>query len=77
MIMSLAVDDEQVIVLVEVADVAGMVPAVPGGLRRSPRVLVVAGHHQRAADHDLAPLAPVEQVPVVIHDRDGGEGGRP
>ena len=51
----LAVDDRQVAVLVELADVAGAVPAVGvdrrGGLLR---LVAVAAHQQRAAHQDLA-----------------------
>jgi hypothetical protein len=58
MIMSLGpVDDVQVILGVEVADVAGVVPAVHGHLGRRFGVLVVAGHDQRAADDDLPAFA--------------------
>ena len=51
------VDDEEEAVVVEVADVAGVVPAVRRRLGGGLRVLVVAGHHQRAAHDDLAALA--------------------
>jgi len=36
-------------------------------------VLVVARHHQRSADYDLAALARPEQLPFVVRDRDQGE----
>src|ERR1035438_3817488 len=55
-----AVDDEQVIVVVEVADIPGVVPSVPGGFPGGLRVLVVARHDQRTAGDDLAALARAE-----------------
>ena len=70
-----AVDDVQVAVGVQEADVAGAVPAVAGGLARRLGVAVVTGHHQRAADHDLAALAVGEVVAVVGGDRQLDERG--
>ena len=52
------VDEVQVAVGVEVADVAGAVPlAVEHGLGRLLGLVPVPGHHVRALDHDLADLA--------------------
>jgi hypothetical protein len=65
------VHDIEVVTGVEVADVAGMVPAVPCRLGRRDGILVVAGHDQGAADDDLAALARREQPALIIHDRHG------
>ena len=77
-----AVDDEQVALVVEVADVAGVVPAEARGRGGRLRVLVVAGHHERAAHDDLAALAGRQQRPGLgvhdphLHQRRGPPGGR-
>ncbi len=65
-----AVHDEQVVLPVEVADVAGVEPAEPEGLHGGLRILVVAGHDQGAAGHDLAALPGAEQAAAVVHDGD-------
>src|SRR3954463_7452883 len=50
----LAVDDGEVAVLVDRADVAGAQPAVLEHLGRGLDLVVVTAHHLRAADADLA-----------------------
>src|SRR5579875_2864906 len=64
----LAVDDEEVAVLVDPAHVAGVQPAVDDGLRRGLRPLPVAAHHVVALDHDLADLADGHLGTVVVDD---------
>ena len=71
----LAIDDRQVAVLVEEADVARQMPAVPANLRRFRRVAVVALGDVRPLDDDLTELSGTEQVSVVVHDRDFGDHG--
>ena len=58
----LAVGDEEEAVLVEVADVAGVQPAVGvDGLGGGLGLVPVAGHEDRAGDADLAGLADAER----------------
>jgi hypothetical protein len=68
-----AVDDEQEVVVVEVTDVPGVVPAEGGGLRGRPRVAVVAAHHQRAAHDDLPGLPALQKRSVRGHDGQGDQ----
>ena len=63
----LAVDDEEVAVLVDLGHVAGLEPAVlVDGLLRLLLALPVALHHVVALDGDLADLALVDLVAVVV-----------
>src|SRR4029453_14248637 len=65
----LAIDDVDEAVLVDNADVAGMVPAEGRGLARRGLVIVVAQHDQAAAHHDLAALAaPAPPAPRAGED---------
>src|SRR5207249_7242829 len=53
----LAIDDEDVALLVAAADVAGVEPAVADDVGRVLRLVPVAPHHLRAANADLADLS--------------------
>ena len=64
----LAVDDEEVAVLVDLAHVAGVQPAVADRLGGRVLALPVALHHVVAPDHDLADLALRDLVAVVVDD---------
>ncbi len=59
---------------VEVADVAGMQPAVDDRFRGLGRVLVIALHYQIAADADLARFALRQDTVVVVKDLDSDQG---
>src|SRR4029450_10342374 len=63
----LAIDDVDEAVLVDNADVAGMVPAEGRGLARRGLVVVVAQHDQAAAHHDLAALAARQDTARLVH----------
>ena len=67
----------EVAIVVEVADVARVVPPVRRGLGGRPRIPVVTGRHQRGADDDLAAFPGVQQPPAGLHDRDGHQRRRP
>ena len=65
----LAIDDEEVPVLVGLGDVAGLEPPLAvDRLGRRVRSVPVALHHVVSADHDLADLAGRHVVAVVIDD---------
>jgi hypothetical protein len=64
----LAIGDEQIAILVEVADVAGVQPAAAQGLGRRLRLVPVALHHDVAAYHDLAELAGRARLVLVVDD---------
>ncbi|MCY1278210.1 hypothetical protein D9M70_269310 [compost metagenome] len=64
----LAVQEQQLPVGVEHAQVARVVPAKPAHGSRGVRVLVVAQHDIGPAMHDFASLTRPEQAAVVIHD---------
>src|SRR5205085_2962550 len=66
-----AVDDKEVVVGVQVADIASMMPIESAGFLGCCRVLIVARHYEGTADHDLAAFAYRQLVSVVVHDRDG------
>jgi hypothetical protein len=63
----LAVDEVQEALLVRVAHVAGVQPAVPDRLRGEVRALAVAVHQERPAADDLADLAGRQVAPAFIH----------
>ena len=63
-----AVNDVEVAVVIEVADVAGVQPAVTHRRRGRLRTVPVAGHEHRSADADLAVLAGRQPGPVGSHD---------
>ena len=69
----LAVGDVEVAVGVEVADVAGVQPAVDDRLRGLVRRLVVALHHEVAAHADLAGRARRQDGAGVVHDLDADQ----
>ncbi len=52
----LAVDNKQVAILIQVADIAGIHPAIPDHVRRFGRVLPIAHHDLWRPDDDLADL---------------------
>jgi hypothetical protein len=64
----LAVDDEEVAVRVHLRDVARVEPATPHRLGRGVVALEVALHDVVAADHDLADLALLDVVVVLVDD---------
>ena len=72
-----AIDDAEVAVVVEHADVPGAQPAVDDGLCGGLGTPEVAPHDGRAGDQDLAALAVGDGVPVLVDDTDllTGEGG--
>src|SRR4029453_2754527 len=62
------IDQEQVAVLIDVPEIAGMQPPVddrPGG---EVRTLVVAGHHERPPAEDLADMSRRHVAAVVVKD---------
>ncbi len=77
------VDEEQVALVVQVAEVARPVPALVQGLGGGLRVLPVAGHHARTAHQHLADLARRDALVVGTDDGhlDAGDrlaaGGEP
>ncbi len=73
----LAVDDEEVAVLIDPRHVAGEQPAVPHHLRGRVRAIPVALHHGVAPDRDLADLSGGQVVAVVVDDLhlDASDGG--
>ena len=67
----LAVDDAQIAVVVHRADVAGAEESVRRhDFRRLVRTLPVAGHIHRRADRDLAGVAVLHLIAVVVEDLD-------
>ena len=64
----LAVDDEEEAVLVDLAEVAGVEPAVADRLLGGVRAAEVALHDVVALDGDLADLAGGDLVVVVVDD---------
>jgi hypothetical protein len=53
----LAVNQEQVSILIDVSEITGVQPAGDDRLGSEVRALVVAGHHERASTADFADLA--------------------
>src|SRR5215203_4118189 len=71
-----AVDDVEVAVRVDIAEVSGVQPPVAHRLRRQRRVAPVALHHRRGAAADLADLARRDVLSVVTLDEDLDSGNR-
>src|SRR5260370_33128252 len=65
-----AVDEKEITVGIEIADIAGMQPAIDENLRRLLVLAPVAGHDLRTANADLAALAGRQQPcrPLVEAD---------
>ena len=72
----LAVHDVDEAVVVLVADVAGVVPAMGADRRAALRVVEIAEGDEGAAHHDLAPFAGGQQIAVVVHHLDLDEDRR-
>ena len=70
------VDQDQVAVVVEVTDVAGVQPAVDDGLRGLLRSVQVATHHVVALDDNLAGLTVGDRAARLVDDPDGLPGQR-
>src|SRR6266436_2702050 len=73
----LAIDDIDVPVLVHIANVTGVVPAVRPDLCSGLGQVVIPARHQRSARHDLSALARRKNLAVVVHDRNPHRGRRP
>src|SRR4051812_1588955 len=60
----------QITVGVQESLVAGPEPTVGERFRISLRIVLVAGNHVRALNHDLAAYTPGKQVSLFVHDAD-------
>ncbi len=67
----LAIDHEHEILVVEVAEVAGMHPAIAQGRHRRRGIVPIAVHQARTAHQDLADLAGGGIAPIRPRDADG------
>src|SRR5690606_25994617 len=72
----LAVDDEQIAVLVDISEIAGLPAHFGEGFARRLLVGPIAGGNAVAADHHLADLATGNFVAVVIQDENAAAADR-
>ncbi len=61
---------------IEVPEVTGVEPAVPQGRSRSVRPVVIAGHHDRPLDQDLAVCMIARPIGGIVEDADVHAGHR-
>ena len=66
--IALAISDVEVAVLIELADIAGVMPTELPDLGTRRLVIKIAGHDRRPAQHDLAGFIRTEQSPALVHD---------
>ena len=63
----LAIDDEETLFIVEISDIAGVIPTVAQSVAGMLRLIPVTCHHARSAHDDFTNLASAK--PVVIDHR--------
>src|ERR1017187_1484726 len=73
----LAIHDIHVAMLVDVSDIAGVMPAVAANFSSGLRQVVVAGSDQRAAGYDFSGLMRREDATGIVHDRKTNRCRRP
>jgi hypothetical protein len=63
-----AIHNEEIPILIEIADVAGVAPPASQCISGRLGIHPISLHHRRAAHHNLSPLASREGAIVIIND---------